>query len=116
MTLRAPASERHSYRGGTPVVQAEGALEAILLLLMLRFGLDTRVFLGDEPGQRLARQAALVLEVAAGDHLPLRVRGEPAFPAGQQLVELFKSVPQRRHNRAMPIGRQPSGVGQSSSI
>ena len=51
---RARLPERPPDRGEALVVQAERALEAFLFLLMRRLGIGVRVFLGDEPGQRLA--------------------------------------------------------------
>ena len=43
--------------------------------------------------QRLARQARPVLEVAAGDQLALRMRGEPALAVAQQLLDLVVADP-----------------------
>ncbi len=85
--------ERLPDRGEALLVQAHGALETLLLLFVLRLGIRLRVLLGHEPGERLLGQIALMLEVAAGDLLPLRVRGQPAFPPGQQLVQLLLPDP-----------------------
>ena len=52
-----------------------------------------RLPFGGETGEDVARQPALVAQVAAGDHLPLGVRGEPAAADAQELLHLGVAHP-----------------------
>ena len=89
------------------------------------FGLE-RLLLRDEPGEGLAEQAGLELQVAAGDLLLLGVRAPASPPLGQQLLHLVvadevvllrcrRPGPGRKVASAGPRAWSPSGWSPRST-
>jgi hypothetical protein len=101
---RAAAEIEHAPRAARPqrrddgahplLVQAQRLLDGFLLgrarLLVLVLG---RILFREQLLDRGALQGALVLEVARHDQLAVRVAGEPALPAGKQLLDLVVADP-----------------------
>lgn len=76
------------------VVEAERLLQ-LVLLVRLRAVERPRVrkLLRHQTLQRQPREAALVLQVSAGDRLPLGMRGQPALPAAHEFLHLVVADP-----------------------
>ena len=81
MPRRCSASER-------PLLQRVLAPRRLLRALV-----GVHAVLLDQPGDRLPGKAGLAVQVAAGDRVPLGVGGEPALPAGEELLHLVLRDP-----------------------
>ena len=93
--LRAARPEHGHDRAEPLLVQAQRFLDSLLLGLarLRRVAVRVGVLVLEQPRERLARQRALVLEVAVDDQLALGMPGEPALAAAQQLLHLVVADP-----------------------
>ena len=90
--LRTARPDRRKDGPDPLLVQAQGPLQHLFgpvgrpLLVTLRF---RRLLLLHQPGEGLAEEAGLELQIATGDLLSLRMVRQPAAPFRQQLLKLI---------------------------